>query len=264
MRDYFNPAVLLGVVGLFAWGMADGDNAGLWALAICVSAFLVNAALSLARMLAHRPVLMGVVWAAAYLILSSCAWVMLQSPQSDIYEEEKEALQLRLTEWKELGYSPFASPQQEQDCLVVLAAGLGKGKLLRELLKLPEAQQNIGVLQLAAATAVENGQKHSLQLLLDFGVSADSSAQGSSLISTAVINGRHDIAELLLMAGAQPDSPDAEGIPPIMHAVINNDLPTARLLMQYGADASRKAPNGRGAHSCSRSEEMDAILNKQS
>ncbi len=263
MRDYFNPAALLAVVGLFAWGMADGGNAGVWALAICVTAFVVNGALSLARMLARRPVLMGIVWAAAYLILSTCAWVMLQSPASDVYEEEKAALQLRLTEWKELGKSPFTSPQREQDCLVVLAAGLGKNKLLRELLELPEARQNAALLQLAAQAAVENGQKRALQLLLEHGVSADSFTEGASLLSTAVINGRRDMAELLLKGGAQPNAPDAEGIPPIMHAVINEDLSTARLLMQHGADAARKAPDGRDAHSCSRSEEMDAILRKQ-
>ncbi len=263
MRDYFNPAALLAVVGLFAWGMTDGGNAGVWALAICVTAFVVNGALSLARMMARRPVLMGVVWSAAYLILSSCAWVMLQSPESDVYEEEKAALQQRLTEWKELGNSPFTSPRQEQECLVVLAAGLGKNKLLRELLELPEARQNTGQLQLAARAAAENGQKRALQLLLEHGVSADSFAEGASLLSIAVINGRRDIAELLLKAGAQTNAPDAEGIPPIMHAVINEDLPTARLLMQYGADAARKAPDGRDARSCSRSEEMDEILNRQ-
>lgn len=262
MRDYFNPAALLAVVGLFAWGMTDGGNAGVWALAICVTAFVVNGALSLARMMARRPVLMGVVWSAAYLILSSCAWVMLQSPESDVYEEEKAALQQRLTEWKELGNSPFTSPRQEQDCLVVLAAGLGKNKLLRELLELPEARQNSGLLQLAARAAVENGQKRALLLLLEHGVSVDSAAGGGSLLSSAVINGRRDIAELLLKGGAQPNAPDAERIPPIMHAVINEDLPTARLLMQYGADAARKAPDGRDAHSCSRSEEMDGILNR--
>lgn len=57
MRDYFNPLVLLVVVGMFAWGMLDGEgsgiNAGVWAMSLCVSAFLVNGALSLARLITH-------------------------------------------------------------------------------------------------------------------------------------------------------------------------------------------------------------------
>ncbi len=203
---------------------------------------------------------MAIVWTVTYLILGSCAWVMLQSSEEDAYEEEKAALETRLTAWKSTGASPFTAPRGEEDCLVVLASGLGKNKLLRELLELPEAQRNEEILLLAAHAAVENGQKRSLMLLLEHGIHADSTAGGASLLCTAVIHGRHDIAGLLLKNGASPNSPDAEGIPPIMHAVINDDLPTARLLMQHGADASQKAPDGRDAHSCSRSEEMDTVL----
>ena len=264
MRDYFNPLVLLVVVGMFAWGLLDGEgnaaHAGVWAMAVCVSAFLVNGALSLARLITHRPALMGVVWSVAYLILGACAWVMLQAPESDVYEEEKTALKARLADWKEQGASPFASAPQEQDCLVVLAAGLGKNKLLRELLALPDAAQNRDVLQKAARAAVENGRRKSLQLLLDFGVPADAVVEGDSLLSAAAVNGYRDIVALLLERGANPDRPDADGIPPIMHAVINDDLPAARVLMQGGANPSAKAPDGRDAHSCSRTAEMDDIL----
>ena len=263
MRDYFNPLVLLAVVGLFARGMAGDGDAGVWVLVLCVTAFLVNGALSLARMFARRPVLKGVVWTVAYLILGSCAWVMLQTPATDVYEEEKNELAAQLSEWKELGKSPFASAQQERDCLVVLAAGLGKNKLLRELLALPDAGQNITVLQQAARAAVENGQRRSLQLLLEKGVSADAAVAGASLLSGAVIHGQREIVRLLLERGATPDRPDAEGVPPIMHAVINDDLPTARLLMQHGANPAAKAPDGRDAHSCSRTAEMDAVLKKE-
>lgn len=264
MRDYFNPLVLLVVVGMFAWGMLDaegsGINAGVWAMAVCVSAFLVNGALSLARLITHRPSLMGVVWSVAYLILSACSWVMLYAPETDVYAEEKSALKAQLSAWKELGASPFASAQQERDCLLVLAAGLGKNQLLRELLALPEAAQNMDVLQRAAHAAVENGRRKSLQLLLEAGVSADARVVGVSLLCSAAVNGHRDMALLLLERGANPNGADADGIPPIMHAVINDDLPMARILMQAGANPAAKAPDGRDAHSCSRTAEMDDIL----
>ena len=267
MRDYFNPLVLLVVVGMFAWGMLDGEgsgiNAGVWAMSLCVSAFLVNGALSLARLIAHRPALMGVVWSVAYLILSACAWVMLHAPETDVYEEEKAALKAQLAAWKEQGKSPFVSVQQEQDCLLVLAAGLGKNQLLRELLALPEAAPNKEVLQKAARAAVENGRRKSLQLLLDAGVSADAVVEGGSLLSAAAVNGQRDMAALLLERGAKPDRADADGVSPIMHAVINDDLPMARLLMQAGANPAAKAPDGRDAYSCSRTAEMDEVLQKK-
>lgn len=267
MRDYFNPLVLLVVVGMFAWGMLDaegsGVNAGVWAMAVCVSAFLVNGALSLARLITHRPSLMGVVWSVAYLILSACAWVMLYASETDVYEEEKSALKVQLAAWKEQGVSPFASAQQEQDCLLVLAAGLGKNQLVRELLALPEAEQNKEMLQKAAHAAVENGRRKSLQLLLDAGVSADTVVEGGSLLSAASVNGQREVAALLLERGANPDRADADGIPPIVHAVINDDLPMARMLMQAGANPAAKSPDGRDAYSCSRTAEMDEVLQKK-
>ena len=267
MRDYFNPLVLLVVVGMFAWCMLDEDGsgaqAGVWAMAVCVSAFLVNGALSLARLITHRPALMGVVWSVAYLILSACAWVMLNSPESDVYEEEKFALKAQLAAWKEQGKSPFASAQQEQDCLLVLAAGLGKNQLLRELLALPEAGQNSEALQQAALAAVENGRRKSLQLLLEGGVSADARVAGGSLLCAAAVNSHRDIAALLLERGANPNAADADGVSPIMHAVINDDLPMARVLMQAGANPAAKAPDGRDAFSCSRTAEMDEVLQKK-
>lgn len=267
MRDYFNPPVLLVVVGLFAWGMMDaegcGANAGMWAMALCVSAFLVNGALSLARLITHRPALMGVVWSVACLILSACAWVMLNAPESDVYEEEKSALKAQLAAWKDRGASPFATAQQEQDCLLVLAAGLGKNQLLRELLALPEAGQNGDVLLQAAHAAVENGRRKSLQLLLEAGVPAHGMVAGASLLSTAAVNGHRDIAALLLERGANPNGADADGVSPIIHAVINDDLPMARVLMQAGANPAAKAPDGRDAYSCSRTAEMDEVLQKK-
>lgn len=264
MRDYANPTLLLIVVGMFAWGVSgttgNGDAIAISTMGLCITAFMVNGALALARALTRRPSLMCVVWSVAYLILSGCAWVMWNSPDDDIYAEDKEALTTQLKSWKESGLSPFASPQEEQECLMVLAAGLGKNRLLRELLALQDSAKQ-EVINRAAAAATENGRKKSLQLLLDAGVNPDTKEEKGSLISLAAINSRRDIAALLLERKANPNLPDAEGIPPIMHAVINEDLPMVKLLISYGAQPSAQAPDGRDAFSCSRSEEMDAALN---
>lgn len=263
MRDYFNPLVLLIVVAVFAWGMSGEPGAGVWAMMLCVTAFLVNGALCLARILTHRAALMSVIWSAAYLILGSCAWVMLQTPVQDEYEDEKKAFQYCLQEWKNHGKSPFDAVLQERECLVVLAAGLGKQKLLTELLALPEARQNAAVLQQAAAAAVENGKLQTLRLLLQNGVSADAVVDGTSLLSVAVIQSRREVVEYLLECGAKADCTDADGISAVMHAVINDDLPSVRLLMRHGANPAAQAPDGRDAYSCSRTAEMDAALMKK-
>lgn len=263
MRDYANPTLLLIVVGLFAWGLTYGDQgtaAGAWAMGLCITAFLVNGALCLARALTRRPSLMSVVWSVVYLILAGCAWVLVSSPQEDVYAEERESLNRQLNSWKEQGQSPFATAQQEQQCLLILAAGLGKNHLLRELLALPDAGNHPEVLQAAAAAAAGNGRKKALQQLLEAGVDVNTRVAGTSLLCTAVVNGCPDNAELLLTLGASPHPADAEGVSPIMHAVINEDLSMARLLMKHGADPTQKNADGRDAFSYSRTEEMDAVL----
>lgn len=264
MRDYANPTLLLIVVGLFAWGLTysaeSGAATGVWAMGLCTTAFIVNGALCLARMVTHRPALMSAVWCAVFLILTACAWVMFSAADDDIYAEERAAYNNRLREWKELGQYPFTSPQQEQECLLVLAAGLGKHRVLRELLDSPEVAQHSDVLQQAAMTAAGNGQTKALYLLLNAGVDANTTFHGTSLICAATIHGNLDTVKLLLQRAANPNIGDTEGISPIMHAVINEDIRMVRMLMQHGANPAQKAADGRDAHSCSKSEEMDTAL----
>lgn len=263
MKDYFNPLLLLLVVGLSAWGMNGDREMALWCVCMCVSLFFVNGALCLARVVTRRPALMVCVWSVAYLILGSCAWVMYTAPETDCLEEEKAAFAEQLKGWRETGLSPFVSADRERDCLVVLAAGLGKHQLLHELLLLPEAAGNMSALQLAARSAVENNRLRSLRLLLEHGVSADAVVQGTPLLGTAVIHGCQDSVQFLLEQGANPNLPDADGVPLIMHAVINDDLVTAQLLMRYGVNPLAKDADGRDAPSCSRTAEMDAVLSRK-
>lgn len=264
MKAFVNPFILLIVMGLFAWGLTDraeyGTDAGLWAVVVCATAFVVNGALCLSRGLTHRPALMSAVWTVVYLILSACGFILLNTPTDDIYAEDKAALSEQLKGWKEAGKSPFANEREEQECLIVLAAGLGKNHLLRQLLELPEAAKNADVLAKAAKAAAENKQKKALSLLLEAGVPVDAVSDGSSLLCTAVVNGNRDIVKFLLEKGANATLPDADGVSPIMHAVINDDLTSAGALMKHGANPAAKAKDGRDAFSCSRTAEMDEVL----
>ena len=53
---------------------------------------------------------------------------------------------------------------------------------------------------------------------------------------------------------------DENGVPAIMHAVIDNNRAIARLLMKNGANPKLQDRTGRDAASCSRTSEMDDIL----
>ena len=93
------------------------------------------------------------------------------------------------------------------------------------------------------------------------GFDFDRITNGSTVLIAAVLNNRQKCVEVLLQLNASPDMCDENGMSPIMHAVIDNNRGMAHLLIKYGADPTVKDYTGRDAYSCSRSEDMDEILN---
>ena len=139
-----------------------------------------------------------------------------------------------------------------------MAAYLGKKRVVEELLTrgdIPAGQPEV-----AACRAAEAGRADVLELLLAGGVQANAAVAGTTLLCAAVQNGQRVAVELLLQAGADANLADAEGTPPLVHAVLADSVPVVRLLLKAGADAGRTDAAGRDPISYSRSPSMDSAL----
>lgn len=263
MRDYANPVLLFLITALFAWAMSDISvsespwaQPGLWLLTLCATGCLVNGALCIARGLAHRPVLAGVVWSMVHLILGSCAWVYLA--QDDSADRAELAKYRTLIEQRDL--SPYAA-DNEGDTLLSLAAGLGKDAVVRRLLaQHPHGEAEAPALTHAAWHAAQNGRDKALRHLLAAGVSPDADVADTPLLCAAVNSGRLKAVAALVEGGANPNRTDAEGNTPFIHAVINGDIATARYLRAHGADPHTTNREGRRAADYSRSNKLDELM----
>lgn len=263
MRDYINPLLMVIITALFALALSDvsvEDNAWLqpelWLMTVCATGCLVNGALSIARGLAHRSVLGGIVWCMVHLVLGSLAWAWLsQEPRTDREEWEKYR---RLVAEKEI--SPYEA-DAEGDTLLSLAAGLGKENVVRRMLaRHPHGAETMSALARAAWSAARNGHDKPLRLLLAAGVSADADVADAPLLIVAVNSGRQKAVAALVEAGADVNRADAEGNTPFIHAVINGDIAVARYLQEHGADIARRNAEGRTAADYSRSTKLDDLM----
>ena len=212
MRDFVNPLVLLVVVVLLACragGVGDSVTLDGWILALTVTAFIVNGALCMARLLARRRALMSVVWSMGYLILGSCAWVLHGMVQQTADEEQAALLVLKQA-WQQ-GESPY-QVDESGDSLFTTAASLGKAELVREVLVgggAPAEQ-----LAEAARRAAENGRVEVLKLLLTSGTPVNATAGSTTLLCAAAQNGQRKAVELLLQSGPMPIWQMLRALPP--------------------------------------------------
>lgn len=262
MKDIVNPLVLLSVVALVAChvgadsdGLADGFL--IWALALCATAFIVDGILAIARAIAHRKVLMPVVWAFVFLVLGCCLFATAKGDAS-VSGEEMESFRV-LNEARLAGGDVWAR-DDSGECLLTLAASLGKNRVVKELVQGKSGEVPAETLQEAALRAAENGRAEALRLLLDAGASLSAVYQGTTLLCAAAQNGRTKAVECLLERGAEPNLADEEGVTPLIHAVVAENAAVVRLLRQYGAVAAKKDAQGRDAASYARSEAVSELL----
>lgn len=257
MRDYANPLLLFVITALFAWCMAGGTESesallqpGLWLLTVCATGCIVNALLCLARALARRPVLAGVVWSMVHLVLGCGAWVWLAQDEGT----DRETLAKYRDRIADHRLSPYVA-DEAGDSTLSLAAALGKDAVVRRLLAShPHGEAEQAALLHAAWCAAQNGQDAPLRRLLEAGVSARAEYADAPLLITAVNSGKVKAVSALLAAGAEVNAPDAEGNTALMHAVVNGHYAMVKLLLEQGADpaltnrAGRRAADGT-AHS---------------
>lgn len=264
MKDITNPFLLLIVIALLSWkvsmGVETNANVEIALLTLCVTGFVVNGLLGLARALAKRKALMSIVWSVVYLIFCSCCWVTMR--QEKDYRAELAAYNELNAKWQHESANPYTLKDSEGRSLLELAAILGKKMAVRGLLAQPEAAQAGEVILKAALHAAENGHHDLLRILAQNkdGFDFNRKSDGITPLIAAVLNNNQKCVQVLLELNADPNLGDENGVSPLMHAVIDENRIIARILVEKGADPYQQDNTGRNAISCSRSDSMDEVL----
>ncbi|KAL7793010.1 ankyrin repeat-containing domain protein [Trichoderma ceciliae] len=88
--------------------------------------------------------------------------------------------------------------------------------------------------------AMETGNAEIISLMLQHGAkTTDKMQNGDSLLKYAIDQGRKDLAEALLHHGADPNiTTGANGVRPLVQALVKQDLDMIRLLREAGADTN--------------------------
>ncbi len=270
MKSLVNPlllvlCILLLVFGIgsFLEGVAQGElpaDKGMscadWVIYLCIMAVIVNGALGLARALAHRPSLLNIAWAVVFLIFGCCVWTLSQNEEQSLAEREAVQLQERLDAWQGGQLSPFAV-DDHGDCVLTLAAGLGREDIIADVLADAGANgYHQDALVRAAHRAAERNREQVLLQLHAAGVSPDARLQDVTLLHAAALHKARRAAACLLELGASPNATMAEGSTPLHHAVLAEDEAMVQLLLQHGADPALTDADGRDAASYARSESI--------
>lgn len=254
MKDYANPLLLLVVIVLMACrGVADAEaTAGhldAWILSLCVTGVLVDAALALAKSMAHRPSLMNVVWSVAFLILGSCAFALRSVPLS----EEQTAFLQQYNDRQD----PFAR-DAEGETLFTRAAALGKEDVVKSILDSTTPPEEL--ICEAGLRAAESNKVAILDKLARVGMTADASAKGVPLLHAAAQNGACDAIRWLLERGARVNTRDTEGSTPLIQATLAGSVPAVKLLLDHGADKALRDTSGHSAEDFARTEELRELV----
>lgn len=257
MKDYVNPLLLVVVFGLMACRVvAESDEAvnllDVSLLSICVTGVVVDGALGLARALAKRPSVRSVVWAGVFFVLACFAWT-LQSVYLPLGEEQQ-----AYREMKETKRQNPLERDAEGENLLTRAAALGDVRVVRDILN--EAGLTEEDLNEAGLRAAESNQPAVLDQLARRGMNAKVVVNGTPLLNAAAQNAACDAMEWLLARGATPNTRDAEGATPLIHATIAGSVPAVKMLLEYGADPSLRNTTGHGPLDYARTEELQLLL----
>jgi ankyrin repeat protein len=161
------------------------------------------------------------------------------------------------------------SVNEQQIREVFKAAQEGDAARLRELLiaepSLANAENNDGLTSLGFASHF--GQKDAVQVLLDCGadVNATSHSKVSFIPSNTALhaaiagNKSRDVVEVLIKNGADVNAVDSNEHTPIQAAAFEGNLEIAKLLIEHGADLSRKEGFGSALSIATKHDHHDFI-----
>ncbi|MHB8638022.1 MAG: ankyrin repeat domain-containing protein [Fimbriimonadaceae bacterium] len=157
-----------------------------------------------------------------------------------------------------MGPSELLSQRRGLGALLGLAAAVVVCPNCRPAPKLPAHPVATGE---AIFVALNSRDHERLKQLLRSGAAANSSHNDRSALAFATLHRDAEAERDLIAAGALVDVADPPyGMRPLEVAAINDDLKSARLLLQAGADPNRQDRHGVSALSLSTSEAMAQLL----
>ncbi len=265
MKAFTNPLLLLVCILLLAFAYvsaAEGQQTvavvNTWVLTLCLLGVIINGTLGVARALTGRPSLESLGWAVGFLIFGSVVWTLVSSEgMESVSSQERALLEQQVEAWQAGRQDPW-HVDANGDCIVTLAAGLGKMDVLHAVV---QGEGRADVLAQAVHCAAERNREQVLQLLIPAKVSADARLEdGSTPLHAAAIHRAHRAAACLLERGANVNAAMEDGSTPLHHAVLADDAGMVRLLLQHGADPARLNADGRDAASYARTEAVSEAL----
>jgi len=248
-----NPFVLLSILLLASWlgfrestQLAQTSSILLSILAMfLLLAFLCNAALAVARILAHQASLSLTMWAFMYFCLACVLAPLYFEPTKKKLDESFWSFQL----------IDEASDEHAEAILLLRAAARGDIAYVGSQIPLHFALSSEPAAA-AAVVSIEYGSLNILESLLSKGLSSSAKWQDQSLLSSALIYKNKVALKLLLEAGASPDERDSEGNTVLTQAVLGQDTLSVGILRAFGANPQLLNSDGSLSSSYARSDRM--------
>ncbi len=264
MKAFLNPLLFVLCILLFAFGYvaeAEGSLVETWVLTLCMLGVILNGTLGVARALTGRPSVQTLGWAVGFLIVGSVVWALVSGERAvGVSSQERQLLQERVAAWQGGQLSPYAV-DESGDCILTLAAGLGKEEIIADLLAEPGAvEAHAALFASAAHRAAERNRDQVLRQLVSAGVPVDARWEDMSLLHTATLSKARRAVACLLELGACVNASTTDGSTALHLAAIAEDAEVVRLLLQHGADPTLLNADGRNAASYARSAAVTEAL----
>ncbi len=261
MKAFANPLLLIICILLLTFGQVvpAAETSGVaetWALTLCLLGVIINGTLGTARAMSGYPSVQPIGWAVGFLVFGGVVWTLVSAESmGGVSSQERLLLRERVKAWHAGELSPYAM-DENGDCVLTLAAGLGKEDVVSDLF----AEAPADIRARAAHRAAERNRTQVLRALHAAGLPMDARVEGLTPLHAAVFSKAHRAAACLLELGAPVNAADADGATPLHHAVLAEDAAMVRLLLLHGADPSLLDADGRDAASYARSEALIELL----
>lgn len=259
IRLLINPFVLFCLLLGASWlGFIESSQSGKASSALLsilatllLLAFLCNASLAVARMVAHRASLSLVGWAVAYLCLGSVLSPLYFAPSEQKVDESF---------WDFSSISE-ADAAHAEAILLLRAAARGDVSYVSSLIPSRYASSSEPAAA-AAVVAIEYAALDVLESLLSEGLPTAALWQEQSLLSSALLYKNRKALKMLLEAGASPDERDVEGNTLLTQAVLGQDSLSVDILRSFGANPQLQNSDASLPSSYARDDRMFEKLSK--